>query len=53
MAFTNEAVVVQVLVEHAAVGRFGPPEPLRDVSISIPIVLGKPAETRLEYIASS
>src|SRR5438876_11537183 len=39
-ALTNVFRSVDVL---AAVGRLGPPQPLRDVSISIPIVLGRPA----------
>ena len=39
---TKVSITVEVL---AAVGRFGPPQPLREVSISAPIEAGKPSST--------
>ncbi|MNJ42364.1 hypothetical protein D3C77_373320 [compost metagenome] len=33
----------------ALVGRSGPPQPLREVSIMNPILLGQPADTKPEY----
>ena len=50
VALTNVFRSVDVL---AAVGRLGPPQPLREVSISIPMLAGNPALTKLVYIASS
>jgi len=47
--FTKVLRSVEVL---GPVGLLGPPQPLRELSISIPIVLGNPALTRLLYIAS-
>jgi len=49
-AFTKVSRSVLVL---AAAGRFGPPHPLREVSIRNPIVLGKPAATICVYRAWS
>src|SRR4051812_24920589 len=42
-SLTNVLTSVDVL---ALVGRFGPPQPLRDVSISMPMLALKPAWTR-------
>ena len=47
--FTKVLRSVEVL---GPVGLLEPPQPLRELSISIPIVLGNPALTRLLYIAS-
>src|SRR5215831_9099514 len=56
LASTYAAAVVGLL--FSAVGRAGPPHPLRDVSIRNPIVFGNPPLTsalyiRLSYVFSS
>ena len=35
-----------------AVGRAEPPQPLREVSTTMPMLDGKPAETSLEYMSA-
>src|SRR5450631_4703296 len=50
VALTNVLRSVDVL---APVGRAEPPQPLRDVSVSIPIVLGNPAEIIAAFQATS
>src|ERR1035437_7474483 len=48
-ALTQVSRTVEVL---AAVGRAEPPQPLREVSMIMPIVDGKPADTRSGYMSA-